>query len=197
MSDITIKIADVSDASELLKIYKYYVENTAITFDYTVPGLEEFKNKIRETLKQYPYIVAVAEGEIIGYAYASVFKARPAYDWAVETTIYIKNGFTKSGCGGRLYREMEELLKKQNILNVNACIAFTDTPDEHLTDNSPKFHRHIGYRLVGKFNRCGYKFNKWYDMVWMEKFIGEHSVPPKAVIPFAQLVEGGAVSSPI
>ena len=72
-------------------------------------------------------------------------------------------------------------LKKQNILNMYACIAYTDNVDEHLTNNSMQFHEHMGFRLIGTFKKCGYKFDKWYDMIWMEKFIGEHKVNPDVV----------------
>ena len=62
-----------------------------------------------------------------------------------------------------------------------ACIAYTDNEDGHLTNNSMQFHEHMGFRLIGTFKKCGYKFDKWYDMIWMEKFIGEHKVNPDAV----------------
>lgn len=186
-SDIIIRPADVADAAKLLEIYRPYVENTAISFEYDVPSVEEFENRIKNTLKKYPYIVAVDNTEIVGYAYVSAFKGRKAYDWAVETSIYLKEGCAGKGYGKRLYCELEQILKKQHILNVNACIAFADTDDEYLTDNSMRFHEHMGYRLVGKFNKCGYKFNRWYDMIWMEKMIGTHTINPEPVIPFSEL----------
>ena len=91
--------------------------------------------------------------------------------------MYKKGG----GYGKKLYLELEERLKKQNILNMYACIAYTDNEDGHLTNNSMQFHEHMGFRLIGTFKKCGYKFDKWYDMIWMEKFIGEHKVNPDAV----------------
>ena len=74
---------------------------------------------------------------------------------------------------------MENILKMQNIFNLNACIAYTAVEDEHLTNNSVQFHDHMGYRLVGRFQQCGNKFGRWYDMVCMEKHIGEHKENPK------------------
>ena len=87
-----IRIASLDDAEELLKIYAPYVEKTAITFEYEVPTLEEFKNRMTRVLERYPYLVAEKEGELLGYAYVSPFKERPAYNWAVETSIYVKEG---------------------------------------------------------------------------------------------------------
>lgn len=78
-----IRTAQISDAEELLAIYRPYIENTAITFEYDVPSIEEFANRIKTTLKKYPYIVAELNGKIVGYAYAGVFKGRKAYDWSV------------------------------------------------------------------------------------------------------------------
>lgn len=118
-----IRLANANDAEELLKIYTPYVTDTAITFEYDVPSLEEFTQRIINISKKYPYIVAERSGEIVGYAYAGAFKERAAYDWAVETTIYVKQGCTASGIGRKLYAVLEKLLGKQGILNLNACIA--------------------------------------------------------------------------
>jgi phosphinothricin acetyltransferase len=184
---MTIRTARVSDAEELLNIYRPYVERTAISFEYEVPTVEEFAGRIERTLKRYPYLAAEENGELLGYIYASPFIQRRAYDWSVETSIYLKCGHTGQGLGGKLYQKLEEILAMQHIQNVNACIAVTDTEDPYVTNNSMEFHDHIGYRLVGKFNRCGYKFNRWYDMIWMEKIIGTHPDNPGEVIPFGEL----------
>ena len=171
---ITIRKATPEDAEQLLEIYTPYVRDTAVSFEYDIPTVEEFSARIENTLKKYPYFVAEAEGEIVGYTYAGRFKAQPAYNWAVETTIYIKKGNRRAGIGAELYEKLEEALKEQGILNLNACIAYTETFDEHLTNDSVFFHEKLGYNMVGQFHKCGYKFHHWYDMVWMEKLIGEH-----------------------
>ena len=190
--DFNIRVATLEDAQELLNIYEYYVLNTAISFEYEVPTVHEFEARIQNTLLKYPYLVAEVvsenQNDIIGYAYASEFKSRPAYDWAVETSIYIKNGLTKSGVGKKLYQELEKYLKMQNITNMNACIAVPEVEDEYCTTNSLDFHKHIGFNMVGEFHKCGYKFNRWYNMVWLEKIIGEHTTNQKAVISFKTLL---------
>lgn len=186
-TNIQVRTATVEDARELLDIYAPYVEKTAITFEYEVPGLEEFQGRMRNILKRYPYLVAEQENEILGYAYTHTFHERAAYDWAVETTIYVKENLCKMGIGKLLYQTLEEISKAQNILNLNACIAYPETEDVHLTKNSVQFHEHMGYETVGKFHKCGYKFGTWYHMVWMEKIIGEHSAAPAPIIPFPEL----------
>ena len=182
-----IRLAQPGDVDALLAIYAPYVEHTAITFEYTVPTLPEFESRIRRTLERYPWLVPEADSKIVGYAYAGPFKARAAYDWAVETTIYLKQGQTGRGTGRLLYQALERVLAAQGVLNLNACIAYPEPEDQYLTRNSAQFHRHLGYRLVGQFHRCGYKFGRWYDMVWMEKLIGPHLEHQPPVIPFPQV----------
>lgn len=188
MNYVKIRIAKVEDAEKLLKIYTPYVEKTAISFEYDVPTVEEFAGRIENTLKKYPYIVAEVGDEIVGYAYCGPFKTRAAYDWAVETTIYLDENKKGLGYGRALYEELERLAKKQNITNLNACIATCDIEDEYLTNASKYFHEKMGYRLVGEFYKCGLKFNTWYNMIWMEKIITEHPDNPKPLIPFAELI---------
>ncbi|MBP5306027.1 MAG: GNAT family N-acetyltransferase [Lachnospiraceae bacterium] len=170
-----IRYATKEDGARLLEIYAYYVTNTAITFEYEVPSLSEFEGRIENTLKKYPYLVIEDEGTIYGYAYAGVFKGRAAYDRSCEMTIYLDKDAKKKGYGRKLYTALEEELKKRGMLNLYACIGSPITEDEYLTNNSEEFHAHLGYTKVGTFHKCGYKFGRWYNMIWMEKFIGEHN----------------------
>lgn len=177
---VTIRMAEEADAAILLSIYAPYVEKTAITFEYEVPTEQEFKNRIAATLKRYPYLVAESGGQIMGYAYASAFKERAAYDWAVETSVYVSEAARRTGTGSVLYEALESFLKRQNVINVNACIAYPNP-------GSIAFHEKYGYRTVGHFTKCGYKLGQWWDMVWMEKMLGNHPQVPKAFIPVGRL----------
>ena len=188
-TDIIMRLVTKEDAEEILKLYAPYVTDTAITFEYNVPSIEEFSERINNIAKKYPYIVAIENNRIIGYAYASAFKERAAYDWAVETTIYLGQDSRGKGVGKKLYLALEKILKKQNILNLNACIAYASAEDVYLTNASTYFHNQLGYKKVGHFSKCGYKFETWYDMIWMEKMIGEHSCNPKPVILITDLHE--------
>jgi len=181
MKDMKIRAAAPGDAAALAEIYAYYVEKTAITFEYDAPSPGEFEQRIRDISSRYPYIVAETYGGIAGYAYAAVFKDRAAYDRCVEVTVYLAPEAKGRGIGKALYAELERLLAEMGILNLYACIAVTDTEDEYLTNASRDFHAHLGYREIGTFRRCGRKFSRWYDMVWMEKFIGEHGNNPAKV----------------
>ena len=174
IDDISIRFAKPEDAKELLKIYAYYVTDTAISFETEVPSEEEFKLRIEEVLKSYPFIVACKDDEILGYAYLHSFVGRKAYELSAETTIYLNPDKKKMGIGKKLYSVLEDIAKEQNITNLYSCIGYVDKEDEYLNNNSVQFHEHIGFRIVGKFENCGHKFGRWYHMVWMEKIIGEH-----------------------
>ncbi len=161
--------------------------------------------------------------------------ARAAYDWTVETSIYVDRSARKHGLGRQLYERLEAILRAMNIISVNACIAYPGTmnpavdaataadrlqdahigigdpntadlgrkdlregsadsgagigEDPYLNTNSPDFHAHLGYQLVGHFHACAYKFDRWYDMIWMEKWIAPHPTKPEAMIPFPALPE--------
>lgn len=184
---IKIRTAVPEDAVALLEIYEPYVEHTAISFEYDVPSVEEFRERIVNRLEKYPYLVAEVDGRILGYAYTSPFVGRAAYGWSAETTIYLREDCRKMGVGRALYEALEKVSKAQNILNLNACIGYPREEDEYLTMNSVKFHEHMGYQMVGMFHNSGYKFGRWYHMVWMEKLIGEHKDKPERVIPFREL----------
>ncbi len=186
--DLKIRLAAKDDAEELLEIYAYYVKNTAITFEYDVPSLDEFTRRICTTLSDYPYLVAEADGKIAGYIYAGRFSPRAAYDWVAETSIYIGKDFHRMGIGKILYEKLEGLLALQNVTNVYAGIADpVDESDPYLTKNSELFHGAIGYKTVSLFSKCGYKFGRWYNLIYMEKIICEHKCPHPDFIPFSKL----------
>lgn len=170
---MNIRDAKLEDAEEILAIYAPYINDTAITFEYVVPELDEFKERIINIQKKYPYLVAEDETGLLGYAYAGTFKDRAAYDHSVETTIYLKTNQRGKGIGKALYTELEKRLEAIGILNLNACIAWKEEEDERLTHQSPNFHASMGYTKCAHFHLCGYKFNTWYDMIWMEKLIGQ------------------------
>ena len=171
---IEVRDATEKDAERILEIYDYYVKNTAITFEYDTPSLEEFRERMRNIMRKYPYLVILQDGEIKGYAYAREFVGRAAYDWSCEMTIYLDHRAKKRGLGRILYETLEKALQDMGILNLYACIGYPEQEDEYLTANSADFHAHLGYTKVGEFHRCGYKFGRWYHMIWMEKMIVEH-----------------------
>lgn len=177
---MNIRTVTPGDSAQLLDIYAPYVEHTCITFEYEVPSQAEFESRLRHTLEKYPYLAAEEDGVILGYAYASAFKGRAAYDWSVETSVYVRENCVGRGIGKALYSALEEFLRRQHICNLCACIAYPHPA-------SIAFHEYFGYRTVAHFHASGFKKGKWYDMIWMEKELCPHTVPPMPFIPFSML----------
>lgn len=175
-----IRMASEKDAAELLAIYRPYVEQTAITFEYEVPSVDEFRRRIAHTLERFPYLKAAADDRIVGYAYVSPFRTRAAYGWSVETSIYVDQACRGQGVGTALYRTLEEILRRQGVRNLYAGI--TDPNPE-----SVALHMAFGYRTVARFSACGYKLGSWRDVIWMEKFLNEGREAPEPLIPVSAL----------
>jgi phosphinothricin acetyltransferase len=184
---IKLKIASKDDAKELLEIYAPYVKNTAITFEYDKPSVAEFEKRIKNTLEEYPYIAALKDKEIVGYAYLGRFKARRAYDWVAETSIYVKEDFRGRGIGKILYEAIEKIAKSQGIVTLYACVTNAEKPDEYQNNMSVGFHEYMGYKKVGTLKKCGYKFNRWYGMTIFSKNTARKKKDMKPFTPFSKL----------
>ncbi len=169
-----IRQATEKDAAQLAEIYAPYVRETAVTFEYEAPSAEEFAARIAAVTAEFPFLAAEEDGRISGYAYASHFHERAAYAWSAETSVYVRRGAERGGIGKALYLRLEELLIRQGIQNLNACIAFPNPA-------SIAFHEALGYKTAAHFHLCGYKLGRWWDMIWMEKLVGSHASPPAAV----------------
>ena len=183
---VTIRNAALQDAAKLLSIYAYYVNDTAVSFEYDAPTLQEFERRMRDVAAFYPYLVIEEDGEIAGYAYAHAFHPRDAYCRCSEVTVYLSPSEHHKGFGRLLYEALEEALREMGMLNLYACIAVPETEDVYLTNNSAAFHAHMGYRQAGIFKNCGFKFGRWYHMIWMEKTLGAHTDEPAPVHPYIQ-----------
>lgn len=178
---VTIRMAKQDDAARLLDIYRPYVQQTAVSFEYQIPSLAIFQERLQKTLQFYPYLVAEENNRILGYAYASPFQERAAYAWSCEVSIYLDMAARGKGLGRALYQALEKYLKEMGLLNLNACIASSEIENPYVSRASQAFHEKCGYHLVAHFQKSGYKFDQWFDMIWMEKMIGEHKIPAKVV----------------
>ena len=187
MPELLIRPAKPDDSEALLAIYAPYVLTTAITFEYEVPTVEAFATRIARTLERYPYLVAEDDGRVVGYAYAGHYSERAAYDWCCELSVYVAQDARRKGVGRRLYAALERDLAAMGICTLYACVAQPQTDDEYLTANSVRFHEHLGFVTIGRFNSSGYKFGRWYDVVWMERVIGDRTSPMPPITPYPQL----------
>lgn len=187
-TNLIIRPVRLDDAPALARINAPYVTDTVISFDTVVLTAEDFRMRIRQREGRLPWLVAERDGLICGYAYTSPFVGRAAYRWCEETTIYLDTSVRHAGIGGPLYRTLEEVCRLRGVITLCACIGVPHKDDDaYLTHNSADFHAHMGYRTVGTFDRCGRKFDRWYDMVWMEKHLAPHPDHPAEVRDFADL----------
>lgn len=167
---INVRSVALEDAKHLVEIYRPYVEETAITFDYAVPSIYEFEEKITKIIQNYPFFIAEKDDKILGYAYAGEFYPKDAYKWTAEITIYLDKDARGKGIGETLYANLEKELLDRGIYNLTSCIAY---PDE----GSISFHEKRGYRKVAHFEKVGYKFERWWDVVWYQKDIRDENKP--------------------
>ena len=173
--NIKFRLAQLSDAEDLLNIYAPYVKNTDITYEYEVPSIDEFRRRMENVLSKFPYIVAIVDDKIAGYVYASTFRQRVVYNWGLETSIYIMEQIQGNHLGEKLYKILEAILQKQNITNLYASITYPNP-------QSIMFHTKMGYKKIAHFTKCGYKAGKWLDMIFMEKMINKHCIPARKII---------------
>lgn len=198
---LTLREAAPADAPAVRAVYAPYVAGTAVTFEYDVPSEEEMGRRIERTLRAYPYVLAETAGEIVGYAYLGAFVGREAYIRCAETSVYVAEDRRGRGIGRALCVALERIAAAQGIISLEACIAVpAGAEDKYLTLASARFHGRMGYRETGRFEKCGYKFGRWYSMVWMEKTIGVHAARPAAFVPYPELgreiLEGAGLTLP-
>ena len=174
---LMIRMATEADIPTILDIYGPYVENTAISFEYTVPTLEEFTQRFREITRQFPWLVWEEDGKILGYAYGSLPFGRAAYRWVAASSIYLAPEAQGKGGGRKLYAALEDLLQRQGYRKTYAIVT-SDNP------GSLRFHEKTGFRFLSEFPDCGVKFGKLYSVVWMEKVLNNGEIPnffPKSI----------------
>lgn len=180
-----IRLASEEDARDLLDIYAPYVisedlTKSCVSFEYVLPTVEEFRERIQRISSGYPYLVAELEGRPIGYAYAHPIVERAAYQWGAELTIYIAPEGQYCGLGRRLYGLLEEFLRHMGVITTYGCITASN-------DHSIGLHSALGYKLVGTYVKGGFKKGKWLDVAWMAKNIQEFPEQPELIKIFPQL----------
>ncbi len=168
---LEIRRATLGDLDAIRAIYAPYVLNTAVSFEREVPSREEFAHRIHNTLKRFPYLVAVEDGAVLGYCYAGCVNERPSAWPSAELSVYVEWEHRGRGIGRMLYTEMEQQLRAQNVSNLYALVAAPVGENPYLSDDSPRFHTAMGYKEVGRLHACGEKFGYWLDLVYWEKIL--------------------------
>ncbi|MFN8291093.1 MAG: N-acetyltransferase family protein [Chitinophagaceae bacterium] len=177
---VIIRTAIPSDAAELLSIYRPYIENTSITFETETPSLDSFAQRIENYLRFFPWLVCEVNGRVAGYAYAARHRERTAYQWSVESSVYVHEDYLRAGVAAALYTALFEIMKRQGIRNVYAVINLPN-------DRSVAFHEKLGFRYFATYEQVGYKLGKWKNVGWWRLVINDFTAEPDAPINFSSL----------
>jgi phosphinothricin acetyltransferase len=164
MSETRIRMAERTDLARMTELYNYYVLNTPVTFDveaYTVERREVWFAQFGMT-GRYRLLVAEENGVVMGYAGTLRFRPKVAYETTVETTIYCAPERVGKGIGRRLYAELFEALKGEDVHRFVAGYTLPNAASEAL-------HRQFGFKVVGVFSEIGRKFGKYWDVCWLER----------------------------
>jgi L-amino acid N-acyltransferase YncA len=175
-----IRIAKTSDAASILEIYTPYILNTAITFETEIPSLENIEYRIITYQESWPWLVYEIAGTIVGYAYATKHRERAAYQWCVESSVYISDNFQQKGIAQALYTALFEILKYQGCRNVYAGITLPN-------DKSISFHKKFGFSKIAEYKKIGYKLGLWNTVSWWELKVNEYSADPAPPMKFSDI----------
>jgi phosphinothricin acetyltransferase len=156
-----IRSAKLSDAQALCDIYNRYITETTITFEEAPIKAKEMKSRIRDVMRNYPWLVYEEDGKIAGYTYASRWKERSAYRYSVETGIYLDSGYIGRGIGTKLKGKLLKELKKKSIHSVICGIALPNPASIALCEK-------FGFTRIAHFKEVGFKLNKWVDVGYWE-----------------------------
>lgn len=179
-SELNLRPIKPEDAAGSRELYRYYVENTVCSFEYEVPSAEEWIDRIKKTTSYYPWLVIEFEQKIIGYAYASKHRTRSAYNWSVESAVYVDRNFHRLGIGKALYAALIDILRLQGYRNIYAGITL---PNE----KSVRLHQSMGFYEVGVFKKIGYKFGSWHDTGWFQLHLNSSGEAPGLIKSSAEV----------
>jgi L-amino acid N-acyltransferase YncA len=185
--EIIIRKAQGEDGRMIAAIYEPYVIHTPISFEETPPSAEEMEGRIRETIGQFPYLVAEEGGRVVGYVYASPHQARASYRWSVNVAVYIAATHHRLGIGKLLYGELFRILEAQAFAMAYAGITIPNPASVGL-------HESLGFTLVGIYRNVGYKLGAWRDVGWWERKLATlpASAPPEPM-PWSRMPAFAAI----
>lgn len=176
----SIRVAGPEDGAAVAAVYEPFVVGTGISFETEAPAAAEMSRRIAARLRDYPWLVAEVDGRVVGYAYGSRLRERAAYDWSVEVSIYLAEGFHGRGIGRRLYGALLSVLRRQGYVTAYAGITLPHAASVGL-------HEALGFSPVGVYPRVGWKQGSWYDVGWWWLALRDPCDEPDPPVPFEEL----------
>ena len=180
-----LRLGVAADAAGVLAIYGPIIETSAISFELVVPSPDEMAARIVDRQPDYPWLVAEEAGTILGYAYAGRFAGRAAYDWSVETSVYVAEGARGRGVASALYAMLFEVLATQGYRQAMAGIALPNRA-------SVTFHEQAGFSPAGVFRAAGWKLGAWHDVGWWQRAVSADPSRPRPPVPLTDLTHRSA-----
>ena len=182
-----IRRADVADAEAVRAIYAPFITDSATSFEAVVPDLAEMQRRLQAGGDQYPWLVFERDRTVLGYAYASMHRARKAYQWSAEVSVYIHSDAHRCGVGRALYTALFDLLRRQRFVNAFAGVTLPNA-------SSVGLHESFGFVPVGVFKQIGFKFGQWHDVGWWHLRLREDPQPQSDPLPFVDLLQAADVT---
>lgn len=185
LKDKEIRLATEGDNASILQIYAPYITDTVISFECQVPNIVEFSERMENIQRRYPWLVCEINDNIVGYAYASRFSEREAYNWSADFSVYINPQYHRRNIGTALYFALFELLKLQGYYNVYAGVTLPNIKSQSL-------HESFGFKAIGVYQNVGYKFGSWHDVKWYGLKIKEpiqSPIKPKSIDEISDTIE--------
>ena len=168
-----IRPARPDDAAGALAIYAPIVSDTTISFEEDPPNVKDMAARID---RSHLWLVAEREARILGYAYAAQFHPRAAYRWSVEVSVYVAEDARGQGLGKRLVGELLDRLRDMGFVNAFAGTAVPNDASERLFES-------FGFKKIAHWEKAGFKFDAWHDVVWRQLQLQKPTVPPPALHP--------------
>jgi phosphinothricin acetyltransferase len=176
-----IRLAEHTDAEALLAIYAPVVRDTAVSFELVPPSAAEFHARLRAILDRTPWLVCAADGEVWGYAYAGPFRARPAYQWSAEATVYVAEAHRRKGVARALYTALLDALRLLGYRMVYAGITLPNPA-------SVRTHEALGFTRAGLFRSAGFKLGRWHDVGFWQLALAGDDPPAGPPRPLSEIV---------
>jgi L-amino acid N-acyltransferase YncA len=178
---VELRLATRNDAGAVAEIYRPIVASTPISFETEPPNPQEMERRIHETLATYVWLICEHRGDVVGYANAGRHRARAAYQWSVDTSVYVHSAFHRRGIGRGLYTSLFRILAAQGFVTAYAGITLPNT-------SSVALHESTGFQPVGVYRNAGYKLGKWYDVGWWQRALRPPEATPSLPLNLGEIL---------
>ncbi|MCB9234686.1 MAG: N-acetyltransferase [Bacteroidia bacterium] len=176
-----IRLATEKDAAAIREIYAPFITDSCVSFEMEIPDLPEIESRIRKVNQQGVWLICEMENQVAGYAYAGEHRARAAYNWAREVSVYLRPAFESRGVAAALYTSLFSICNLRGFSNYLAGITLPNP-------KSLRFHQKMGFQPVGTYHNIGYKFGQWHDVIWLELFLGKTNEAPARILSLDEVI---------